>query len=71
MPLFSAERAWSQAMELKKEAEVRGSAGAADPRKRQHLIRRLSKVGRWGGVGGGVEWWDGVAGQIGVKEWGV
>ncbi|PNW81938.1 hypothetical protein CHLRE_06g267100v5 [Chlamydomonas reinhardtii] len=47
VPLFSAERAWSQAMELKKEAEVRGSAGAADPRKRQHLIRRLSKAVLW------------------------
>ncbi len=46
MPLFSAERAWAQAMELKKEAEARGGAagGGADPQKRHHLIRRLAKV---------------------------
>ncbi|KAG2435569.1 hypothetical protein HYH02_011863 [Chlamydomonas schloesseri] len=47
VPLFSAERAWSQAMELKKEAEATGSAGTADPRKRQHLIRRLAKAVLW------------------------
>lgn len=44
MPLFSAERAWAQAMELKKEAEAQGAGGAPDPRKRHHLIGRLTKV---------------------------
>eukprot|EP00959_Pyramimonas_sp_CCMP1952_P264669 5533887-Pyramimonas_sp.AAC.2 len=35
-----AERAWSYAMELKKEV-------AADPRKRMHLLKRLRKAARW------------------------
>lgn len=45
MPLFSAERAWAYAMELKKEAEVGGAGGDVNRRKRHHLIERLAKVG--------------------------
>ncbi|KAG2502147.1 hypothetical protein HYH03_000634 [Edaphochlamys debaryana] len=46
--LFSAERAWAFAMELKKEAEARGAA-APEPRKRHHLIGRLAKAVLWAG----------------------
>ncbi|GFR43258.1 hypothetical protein Agub_g4319, partial [Astrephomene gubernaculifera] len=45
--LFSAERAWAYAMELKREAEARGEAGRVDPRKRHHLIGRLAKAVQW------------------------
>eukprot|EP00897_Mesotaenium_endlicherianum_P010031 jgi/Mesen1/9056/ME000057S08475 len=41
--LFSAERAWSYAMELK---QAQGGPDLA--RKRAHLIRRLSKAAKWG-----------------------
>ncbi|GIL67609.1 hypothetical protein Vafri_20964 [Volvox africanus] len=47
VPLFSAERAWAYAMELKKEAEAQGGGGAIDRRKRHHLIGRLSKAVLW------------------------
>lgn len=39
IPLVSAERAWSYAMELKNQIEQ-----VLEPHKRHHLIRRLSKV---------------------------
>ena len=52
IPLFSAERAWSYAMELKNLAEQNAGAagssaaegGGVDLRKRNHLKRRLAKV---------------------------
>ncbi|GIL85554.1 hypothetical protein Vretimale_13349 [Volvox reticuliferus] len=47
VPLFSAERAWAYAMELKKEAEAQGGGAAIDRRKRHHLIGRLSKAVLW------------------------
>ncbi|KXZ48170.1 hypothetical protein GPECTOR_30g266 [Gonium pectorale] len=49
--LFSAERAWAAAMELKKEAELKagGPSGGADPRKRHHAIGRLGKAVYWAG----------------------
>ena len=37
IPLMTAERAWSYAMELKRDA-------SKDPRKRAHMIRRLKKA---------------------------
>jgi signal recognition particle subunit SRP68 len=39
--LFDAERAWSYAMELKRE-----SRSEAEPRKRQHAIKRLRRASR-------------------------
>lgn len=44
VPLFSAERAWAYAMELKKATEER-----MDLRKRHHLVRRLAKAAKWAG----------------------
>jgi hypothetical protein len=42
IPLMSAERAWAQAMEIKKENEDRPL-----PHKRHHSIRRLTKAAAW------------------------
>uniref|UniRef100_A0A7S3ZB70 Signal recognition particle subunit SRP68 n=1 Tax=Lotharella globosa TaxID=91324 RepID=A0A7S3ZB70_9EUKA len=42
IPLLNAERAWSYAMELKKE-----SAKDDDSRKHHHLLRKLSRAVRW------------------------
>jgi hypothetical protein len=43
MPLVKAERAWSYAMQLRE-------AGATEPRKRQHMMRRMTKAKRLGGA---------------------
>lgn len=42
IPLLSAERAWAQGMEIKKDNEDRPL-----PHKRQHSIRRLAKASAW------------------------
>jgi len=42
IPLISAERAWAQAMEIKKDNEDRPL-----PHKRHHSIRRLTKASAW------------------------
>ena len=42
IPLMSAERAWAQAMEIKRENEDR-----ALPHRRHHSVRRLAKAGAW------------------------
>ncbi|CAI7777671.1 unnamed protein product [Closterium sp. NIES-53] len=50
IPLFSAERAWAYAMELKQAISEAGSAAAAQAafaRKRAHLLRRLARAARW------------------------
>eukprot|EP00775_Hariotina_reticulata_P003191 gene3191-3469_t len=44
--LMSAERCWSQAMQLKKESEGEGQSTTA-PRKRHHALRRLRKAAVW------------------------
>ncbi|MEW5303838.1 MAG: hypothetical protein WDW36_006492 [Sanguina aurantia] len=43
VPLFSAERAWGYAMEIKKSLE----GGAPDARKHRHLLARIRKAAHW------------------------